>query len=514
MFWRGVLGYLPVNLVQAIAGFGSIMVFTRLLSPASYGDYAVAYSISALAHTLTLTWIEAGMARFYATETEGEGRDALFATLYRTFAVVGLACPLAGGLVLAFAPLSQDLKLAIVAGLVSAVARGLLRMAQERRRAAGDVGGFASIDMLATGGGFVIGAALALAGFGAAAPFAGVGVISTLCLVLALPSEWPHIRRGRFEAHRLKAYLAYGLPLSFSLMLGLALASTDRFVLAAYVGDAGVGAYHAGYTLSNRTLDILFLWIGMAGGPAAVAALERGGETALRRTALHQASTLLLICVPAAAGLALVAHPLAQVMVGEALAGEASRVTPWIAAGALFAGVTTYYLHIAFTLARRTGRQMVAVAIPAAMNLVLCLLLIPRFGLLGAMWSTAGSYAVGMVAAYLLGRGCLPLPIPWGALARIGGATAVMAVVVSQLPSIGGLPELLLKAGVGGAVYAALVLMLDPGGLRDEAIGVLRARLENRRRSRADVEPLTPPPPTNRWAPLAAATNRKKRAAA
>ena len=480
MFWRGVLGYLPVNLVQAIAGFGSIVVFTRLLSPGAYGDYALAFSVSALAHTFTQTWIEASMARFYATEDEGPGRDALFATLYRTFAVTGLLCPLAAVLVLAFAPLSHDLKLAIFAGLVSAVARGLLKMAQERRRAAGDVGGFAAIDMLSTGGGFAIGCVLAFLGFGAAGPFAGVGIASALCLIMALPSEWPHIMRGRFEARRLKAYLAYGLPLSLSLMLGLALASTDRFVLAAYVGDAAVGAYHAGYTLSNRTLDVIFIWIGMAGGPAAVAALERGGPAALKRTALHQASTLLMVCVPAAVGLAMVARPLAEVMVGPALADQAARVTPWIAAGALFAGLTTYYLHNAFTLARRTGRQMVAVAIPATVNLGLCLMLIPRFGLDGAMWSTAGSYGVGMVCAYFLGRGCLPLPIPWNAMWRIGAATGAMALAVSRVPALGGVVELMLKAGVGAAVYAGLVLVLDPGGMRSEAFDLIRARIGSR----------------------------------
>ena len=479
MFRKGVLGYLPVNLVQAVVGFGSIIVFTRLLAPAAYGDYALAFSVATLVHTLTLTWVEAAMARFYAAEPEGPGREALFATVYKTFWVMGLAAPAAAGLVLVFAPLNSSLKLAIVTGLISATARGLLKISQERRRAAGDVRGFANFDMIVTGGGFALGAAFAVLGMGAAGPFAGVGVASALCLIAALPSELAVARRGKFDPKRMRAYLAYGLPLSASLMLGLALASTDRFVLAGFSGEAAVGAYHAGYTLSNRTLDVMFLWIGMAGGPAAVAALERGGEAALRRTALDQAAMLLLVTAPAAAGLALTAHPLAQVMVGPALVAQASRVTPWIAAGAFFSGLTTYYLHTAFTLARRTGRQMVAVAIPAAVNLVLCLVLIPRYGLDGAMWSTAGSYAVGMVGAYLLGRRCLALPIPWRAMAEVGAAVAVMALAVSRLPSPGGFLELGLKAGVGVAVYAAVVLGLDIAGARREILRIVRGRFSS-----------------------------------
>ena len=36
------------------------------------------------------------------------------------------------------------------------------------------------------------------------------------------------------------------------------------------------------------------LWLGMAGGPAAVAALERGGLAALKRTALDQSRLMAL----------------------------------------------------------------------------------------------------------------------------------------------------------------------------------------------------------------------------
>ena len=37
MFWRGVLGYLPVNIVQGLTGLLTIVVFTRVLAPADYG---------------------------------------------------------------------------------------------------------------------------------------------------------------------------------------------------------------------------------------------------------------------------------------------------------------------------------------------------------------------------------------------------------------------------------------------------------------------------------------------
>jgi O-antigen/teichoic acid export membrane protein len=479
MFWRGVLGYLPVNLVQAIAGFGAIVAFTRLLTPADYGAYALALSVTSLVHTCLFTWVEAALARFYAAEQDEEGKAALFGTVYRTFAVMAGLIPVAAGLILAFAPMSAALKLAIAAGLASAVVRSLLKLAQERHRAAGEVKSFAVIDMLQTGGGFLIGVAFALMGLGAAAPLAGAGAACAVLLVWSLPGEIARARAGRFDRARMNSYAAYGLPLALSLVMALALQTTDRFVLAAFLDTQAVGAYHAGYSLSNRTLDVMFLWLGMAGQPACIAAFERGGREALHATARDQASLMLLIALPAAAGLALVAAPLAELMIGEGLAAAAGRVTPWIAAGGFFAGMTTHYLNTAFTLARRTRLLFAVIALPAAANLVLALVLIPRFGLDGAMWATTGSFVFGALVSWALARGDIALPIPWDALLRCGLATAVMALMVLQVPQLGGLLELALKASVGAVVYAVAAFALDAGGVRGQAQRLLaRRRLE------------------------------------
>jgi O-antigen/teichoic acid export membrane protein len=328
------------------------------------------------------------------------------------------------------------------------------------------VRGYAVYDIAPTGGGFLVGIALACAGFGGSAPLLGAGVASAVCLIWALPSELSQMRGGRFDQARLTAYMAYGVPIALSLLMSLALATTDRFVLAGYMTEATVGAYHAGYSLSNRTLDVMFAWLGMAGGPACIMALERGGHEALVKTAREQAGFMVLIALPAAVGLALTATPLADIMVGPALRTSAARVTPWIAISALFSGLTTYYLHTAFTLSRKTRRLIVAMAIPAAANLALTLILIPRFGLDGAMWATTASYGLGMIASYALGRGALALPIPWATLAQSGLAAAAMVVVVTRLPSLGGVAELALKAGVGAVVYGVVALALNAGGAR------------------------------------------------
>ena len=118
-------------------------------------------------------------------------------------------------------------------------------------------------------------------------------------------------------------------------------------------------------------------------------------------------------------------------------------------------------------------------SIPAAANVGLNLLLIPRLGLPGAMMATTASYGLGLAASIGLGRFAQPLPLPLGAVAKAALASAVMGVAVSRLPSLGGVAELGLKALAGAVVYGALAYVLDIAELRSKgrgAIGVLRAR--------------------------------------
>lgn len=478
MFWRGVVGYLPVNIVQGVVGLLTIVAFTRLMTPAQFGDYALGFSVMTLTHTAVFTWNEAAMARFWAREADRNGGADHAATVYRTWLLLIALVPVVAGLTVLW-PMTPGLRMAVLAGLAAVPFRTFAKLAQERRRAAGEVGGAASLDIAQTLGGFLLGAGLAWMGLGGAAPMMGYGLAAALCTLWFLPGEFARARPGAFAAERAREHAAYGAPVALSLILALVLATTDRFLLAAFLDQAAVGVYHAGYSLANRTLDVVFIWLGAAGGPALIMALERGGRGALAQAAREQAQLMILLTVPAATGLALVAAPLSQLMIGENLSPGAAHVTPWIALSGLLAGLTTYYFHQAFTLGRKTGFLLVAMIVPAGANVVLNLMLIPRFGLDGALWATPASYALGLAASALLGRRTLILPIPWLTLGQALGASLLMALAVSRIPALGGLPELALKALAGAVVYGLVVALVDAGALRSrgcEALRTFRAR--------------------------------------
>lgn len=480
MFWRGVWGYLPANIVQGVVGFLAIVLFTRLLSAEDFGRYALAFAVLTLAHVAVFTWLEAAMARFWASGRPGADLAGHFASLYRGAVLMTLVFVPVTALALWLWPADPLMKFAVAAGLAGCPVRCFVKLAQERYRAAGEVAKAAGLDIAVAVGGLVIGVGFALGGAGGAAPLLGIGLAPLAALPFVLPGELKQARGGVAGRERLRNYAVYGYPIAASLALTVVLASTDRFLLAAFLDEAAVGAYHAGYSIANRTLDVLFLWLGAAGQPALVMALERGGLDKLKTAAREQLSTFLLIGLPAAAGVALVARPLAEVLIGEELRGAAASVTPWIALSALLYGLTAYYFGQAFTLGKKTKHLLVAMAIPAGMNVMLNLILVPRFGLIGAAWATAASFALGLLATQVIGRRVMPLPIPWDSLIRCGVATGAMAFVVWRLPAIGGFGELMMDAGVGGLVYAAVALTLNAAGVRDVAMRLL-AQARDRR---------------------------------
>jgi O-antigen/teichoic acid export membrane protein len=313
---------------------------------------------------------------------------------------------------------------------------------------------------------FGLGVGLAAFGeFGAAGPLIGLAGGAALAAGMALPGLLARGRGGRFSAARGGMHLAFGWPVAAALLLDLALSAGDRFVIAALLGEAAVGAYAAGYGVADKTLVVMAMWATMAAVPAMLQAWEHKAQAEFDAHARRFFGLMIAILLPAAAGLALVARPLAEVMIGPELRDAAASVLPLIALAGVFNGLQHYFAE-AFQLTRRTGVRAGLMAIPAVANIGLNFALIPHFGLMGAVAATVSCYALLIGLYWGVGRRLVALPVDGGVVLRVGLAVAAMGVAVSLVPAWGGLIELLAKAAVGAAVYGTAAWRFDLGGLR------------------------------------------------
>lgn len=466
---RTLFAYLPVNLANILVSFGLIVVLTRLLGSEEFGRYAIAMITLQFVHMGAFTWLEAAMARFQArAEKDGDIADHL-RTLYTLGAVLAVALISLFLAIIFVLPINPALKTVLAFAIGSAGLQVIFNLGMEAHRASHRIVRYSLTYSVQTTLSFSIGIALVLfTPLRESGPFLGIAMGLALAMLIDLPFMLRRHKGGQFQMDRAKRYAAYGLPLCVSLLLGYMLNTSDVYVIAAFMGEASAGQYNAGYNLANRTLEILFVWISMAMTPAAVTAFEKNGSEASQEVMRNYGASLLWLAMPAAVGIALVSKD-AGFILGESVRAEAVTVMPFIAVAGLINGLLTYYVQRAFMLSGQT-RTIVWTMVPAVIvNLGLTILLVPQFGLMGAVAATIVGYALAFFIAVWAARRHYPLPLPFMATAKIGVSCAVMALCVLALPLRGfepGFVTLMIKATVGGLAYVATCWVFNAADCR------------------------------------------------
>ena len=476
MLGKSILSYLPVNLANMVTAFGTIAILTRLLEPAEFGIYAIAMITMQFVHMGLFTWMEAAMARFQARAERENDVASHLKTLY----VLGLLTGVIGfGAIMAaltIAPLDSRLVFVLYFALGSTCLQILFNLGMEAHKAAHRIQRYSFAFTTKTLISFTLGILFILfTPLNASAPY--VGIICGLIIVggLDMIFMWQQMRGGKYQPKKVKTYFAYGAPLCIGLLLSYALNSSDVYLIAAIMDEASAGEYNAGYNLANRTLEILFVWVSMAVTPVVVSAMEKDGTETSQTILKNYGATLLWIAVPAAAGIALVSKD-AGFILGEGVRDNAVMIMPWIAFAGLINGFMTYYVHRAFMLSGKTHKYVWALVLPVILNLGLNLVLIPKYGLMGAVWSTIFSYTLAIIIATFLGRQDYPLPIPLRAALEIGACSALMAIAVINLPLDGMTPgfiTLVIKGAVGIIVYLVSCLLINVADCRTFIRGLI-----------------------------------------
>ena len=481
MIGRSILSYLPVNMANLLTAFGTIVVLTRLLEPAQFGIYAVAMITMQFFHMALFTWMEAAMVRFQArAERENDVANHL-KTLYRLAFITGI---IGFTLVLAalyLSPLDNKLVFVLVFALASTCLHIIFSLGMEAHKAAHRIKRYSVVYTTKTFISFTLGILFIFTTpLQASAPFLGIicGLIIVGGIDLLFMKRLMH--GGQYQPKKAKTYFIYGAPLCIGLLLSYALNSADVYLIAAIMGSASAGEYNAGYNLAARSLEVLFVWVSMAVTPVAITAMEQDGSEKTREILKEYGAILLWIAVPAAVGIALVSKD-ASFVLGEGVRKGATSVMPWIAFAGLINGYMTYYIHRAFMLSGQTHKFVWALVLPVILNLGLNLILIPKMGLMGAVWSTIAAYILAIISATILARQDFPLPLPVRAAAEIFAASAVMAGAVMLLPLDGFTPSfftLTIKASVGIIVYLIACWIINAADCR-RVIADIHAKLTN-----------------------------------
>lgn len=459
--------YLVARGLPGLVSLAAIGIYSRLLSPEAYGQYALVVAAVGLANKLVFEWLRLGLLRFLPSY---QARHAAFvSTLLAGFFGLAIVTALVGGPLLFVLTDPVWLKLAAV-GLPLLWVQALFDLHLELARSQLSPLGYGLMSVSKAVLALALGVALVWAGLGPMALLLGLLVGMLLPLLPPFVRELRAARAALVDRQLLISLSHYGGPLAVTAALGFIIGNSDRFMIAWLLGDEAVGRYAVSYDLASNAINVVLMAVNLASYPIVVRALERDGPEAARKQLSESLTALAAVGLPATVGLIVVAPNAVAVLLGDRFQEDAAGLIRWIAVGALLGQLRAFYLNLAFQLARYTVGQMWISIASAVLNVALNLWWIPLAGIKGAAYATVVSYAFSALLSVMLGRSGFRLPGPDRDVAKVGVATLAMAAAVWWVSGQHGVVALAIQVGLGGLVYVLMLWLMDVAGLRSRLL--------------------------------------------
>jgi O-antigen/teichoic acid export membrane protein len=274
-------------------------------------------------------------------------------------------------------------------------------------------------------------------------------LVGTFLIWLAARREysipWPIISPSVW-----RGFLPVCLIMGFASMMSMIYDQIDTVMLRYMRSETELGLYVASYSMMTIAMSFAAI-LGQVFFPLLSETSGRDHENEQRYLGwLGQASVSLAL--PIATGGFILAEPLTRFVLGAQYAG-AAMLFRWLMLTIVAGPLASYYGAQLIPIARER-KYLYAVIAGAAANVVLNLVLIPRYGAIAAAFTTAISQTIVAIMNYYFVRD-LPRPSLLGAVGISVSASAVMGVAVLFARSVFALHVIVLVV-LGALVYAAV----------------------------------------------------------
>ena len=254
-----------------------------------------------------------------------------------------------------------------------------------------------------------------------------------------------------------RQHLAYGLPLVPGSLSTWIVNSSDRYLIALFLGASAVGyyvpAYTLGYLLSMLSAPLVLLL------PPVLSKHYDDKEIAEVRTILtYSLKWYAGIAIPCVFAVSVLSKPLLLVLTTQQIAANGYLVTPFVAAGNALVGAYAIVATI-IALQKKTAIIGTIWILSAALNFGLNLVLIPYLGIVGAALTTLLAFLLAFVLTTRYSLRSFKIGLNKGFIAkRIVASSVIALLLLFWNPT--GLLAILLSIAIAAITYLVIVLAL------------------------------------------------------
>jgi O-antigen/teichoic acid export membrane protein len=448
-----------------VSGFISFPILTRIFSVGDYGILGLVTTTIFIATAIGKFGLVGSIVRFYAEYKA----DQRLGTFYTTMFIGSVGC--AATIAILFYVVSQffqgkvfDEKTVGLIPMICAIVfitctidtlTTFLR-AEQKTKLYNFVAIVRRYGSLFLGIFFILFVVKGLYGFYLGYALWGAVVLSFLIYISA---RGKRVSDLAFSSKLLGTSIKFGFPLIWAELGYLVLNYADRYLVQIYLGSISLGIYVAGYNLATYVTEIIMYPVNYAMGPIFMDILVNRGEEKTREFFTKTFRYFLLIMFPIVFGFIAVEEDLLRILATSKYL-EACPVMPYVVIGqSIYA--CSLLLNNGLFIKNKTYILTYVIFAACLVNIGLNMVLIPRFGIVGAAQATLLSnlfYTV-MITYYAFKE--FSFQIDYGHIFRYLGAATIMYLTVKMIHLDNQLVNLVSEIAAGAVVYSSLVLVFD-----------------------------------------------------
>lgn len=391
----GIIGI--ASILCSFSGLILVPVFTKILGVESYGLWILTFTTITLIKPLANFSLPQALNRFIPGETDkSKIREAFYSTLVITICA-GL---LLYGFFIVFSGQIADLLFGGNRAIVILIAVFIpiwyvFLVCQESFRAFRQMKKYSIFMIVDAYGKVGVASFLILSGYGLYSVLISYLIIKVILLLAALIVIIRNIGISFPKFTEIKKYLKFSVPLLPGSLSGWFVHSSDRYMIAFFLGTIAVGYYNPAYSLG-------FLIFGLANifafilPPTLSEAYDNGRINEVKTYLSYATKYYTAIAIPFIVGTALLSKQIITILSTEKIAAEGWLVAPILALGTVILGYSLFFSQI-IRLTKKTKIFGLAGIIAAGSNFVLNIFLIPIIGIVGAALTTCLAFILQTV---------------------------------------------------------------------------------------------------------------------
>lgn len=400
--------YLPTRILSALIGFFSIILYSNLFSPEEYGEFSLAIGIINLMLIVLNSWISQATLRLHYEMKE---YNNYFTTLWNIMANINLIVLIIS--IPIIYNLRSDFNILMILGIILFCVQSIDTTLQSILRVEDKVIAYNINSIILSVSKTIIVYLLAtILRLGVESIILSLIIAYLFSVIISFKAIYKKKKLKycrTIDRKILNKMMSYGIPLAICSIISWIISLSDRYMIAWLSNNDSVGIYSMGYSIANTTIGLIITIFMLGDYPKIVQVWEEKGKKHTEKEISKMLHRYLAIVIPAVIGIFWLAEDIMKIL-GNKEYIATYKILPWVSMGILVMGINNYYNKY-WELQKKSINLVICNFTAAIINVILNMLLIPRYGYIVAAITTLITYIIYLIIIILKTHKEFKIPI-------------------------------------------------------------------------------------------------------